>query len=90
MIAVANPERQSLLGQRLRQRYLMPVDEARRGLGDEIRTARGDGYGVVRFHKDPRTITVECWPHNADPEAGGKPFPGWPVTLAFDELDGRR
>ncbi|MCP5112128.1 MAG: twin-arginine translocation pathway signal, partial [bacterium] len=52
MIAVANPERRSLLGQRLRQRYLIPAEEARGGLGDEIRTARGDGYGIVRFHKD--------------------------------------
>ncbi len=90
MIAVANPERRSLLGQRLRQRYLIPVEEARQGLGDQIRASHGDGYGVVRFHKDTHTVTVECWPHDADPQAGGKPFPGWPVTLRFEELDGRR
>jgi alkaline phosphatase D len=90
MIAVANPERRELLGQKLRQRYLLPQEEAAGGLGDTRRTCMGDGYGVVRFDKNTRTITVECWPYNADPAAGGKPFPGWPITLPFDELDGRK
>jgi alkaline phosphatase D len=90
MIAVANPERRSLLEQKLRQRYLIPAGEARGGLGDETRASQGDGYGVVRFDKDTRTVTVECWPHNADPGAGGKQFAGWPVTVEFDQLDGRR
>jgi len=90
MIAVANPERRALLGQRLRQRYLIPVEEARAGLGDAIRPSHGDGYGIVRFHKDTRRITIECWPHNADPARGGKQFTGWPATLEFADLDGRR
>ena len=90
MIAVANPERRSLLGQRLRQRYLIPVEEARGGLGDAVRPSHGDGYGIVRFDKRNGRITVECWPHNADPAAGGKQFAGWPVTVAWDELAGRR
>ena len=37
-----------------------------------------------------QTLTVECWPHNADPEAGDKQFSGWPITLKMEELDGRR
>jgi len=90
MIAVANPERRSLLGQRLRQRYLIPAEEARTGLGDSIRPSHGDGYGIVRFDKRNGRITVECWPHDADPEAGGKQFSGWPVTVRYEELDGRR
>ncbi len=90
MIAVANPERRTLLEQQLRQRYLLPADEARNGLGDEVRTSRGDGYGIVRFNKRARTVTVECWPYDAHVGNGGKPFDGWPVTLSFDELDGRK
>ena len=90
MIAVANPERRSLLSQRLRQRYLIPEEEARSGLGDETRTSRGDGYGVVRFNKRERTVTVECWPYDAHLDNGGKPFEGWPATIGFDDLDGRK
>jgi alkaline phosphatase D len=90
MIAVANPERKELLGQKLRQRYLLPQAEAGGGLGDTLRTCMGDGYGIVRFDKKARTVTVECWPYNADPAAGGKPFAGWPITLRYDELDGRK
>lgn len=90
MLAVANPERRSLLSQNLRQRYLIPVEETKRGLGDQFRASHGDGYGVVRFHKDTGKITVECWPYLADPERGDKQYAGWPATIDFDELDGRR
>lgn len=90
MIAVANPERRSLLSQELRQRYLIPAAEAASGRVDLVRASQGDGYGVVRFHKDTRTVTVECWPHAADPERGDQQYPGWPHSIAFDELDGRR
>ena len=90
MIAVANPERRSLLSQQLRNRSLIPAAEAASGLGDQIRASQGDGYGVVRFHKDTRRVTVECWPYLADPERGDKQYSGWPQSIAFDELDGRR
>jgi len=49
-------------------------------------TTRAAGFGVVRFNKPKRTITVECWPRNvgvSDPDA--KQYPGWPVTI--DQLD---
>jgi hypothetical protein len=67
MLAVANPERKTLLAQNLRQRFILPEEEAKAGLGDEIRTSQGDGYGIVRFDKAARKITVECWPYRADP-----------------------
>ena len=88
MIAVANPERPDLLGQKLRQRSVLPAEEAVSGLGDAQRTCLGDGYGVVRFDKTRQEITVECWPHNADVSTD-QPFPGWPVTLRLEDLDGR-
>ncbi len=52
---------------------------------------RGDGYGLVRFHKKTRRITVECWPRFADVKSGDRSqFPGWPITIAADDNDGRK
>jgi len=42
------------------------------------------GYGIVRFNKTERTITMECWPRFADPDTD-KPYLGWPKTI--DQLD---
>jgi hypothetical protein len=42
---------------------------------------KSSGFGVVRFNKRLRTITVECWPLLADPTRPGTQFPGWPVTV---------
>ena len=100
MLAVANPERESLLSQKLRQRQTLPLDEAEADYqvvtdpdGTKVavggrRACLGDGYGIVTFDREARTVTVACWPHNADP-ATDKPFPGWPQTLKQSELDGR-
>lgn len=41
---------------------------------------RATGYGIVRFNKNTRDITVECWPRLANPETDAQ-YPGWPVTL---------
>ncbi len=45
-------------------------------------TTRAAGFGLVKFDKKTRQITMECWPRNTDitaPEA--KPYPGWPRTI---------
>ncbi len=53
-------------------------------------TQRGDGFGVVRFHKQRRQVTVECWPRFADSEKGdAAQFPGWPITFDYADSDGR-
>ncbi|MCL5269655.1 MAG: hypothetical protein M1457_03660 [bacterium] len=90
VLAVANPERRELLNQNLRQRFVLPKAEAVGGKGDLVRLCQGDGYGILRLDKTARTITAECWPHNADPASGKGQFPGWPVTVPFDQLDGRQ
>lgn len=55
------------------------------------RNVRGDGYGLVRFHKPDRKITFECWPRFADVSKGdSEQYPGWPVTFHADENDGRK
>jgi hypothetical protein len=47
---------------------------------------RADGYGIVRFNKERRQVTFECWPRFSE----GEQFPGWPVTVSSDDNDGRR
>jgi alkaline phosphatase D len=47
----------------------------------EAEMDRSSGYGVVRFDKKARTITIECWPLLADPLRPGTQFPGWPVKV---------
>lgn len=52
---------------------------------------RADGYGLVRFNKQTCKITFECWPRFADVEAGDRAqFPGWPITVAMADNDGRQ
>ncbi|MEM8713405.1 MAG: hypothetical protein AAGG01_20870, partial [Planctomycetota bacterium] len=53
-------------------------------------TKRGDGFGVVRFDKAVRQVTVECWPRFADMSRGdAAQFPGWPITFDYADNDGR-
>jgi hypothetical protein len=49
------------------------------------------GYGLVRFHKPTRRITMECWPRQVDvsrPDA--RQFPGWPITIGQQDNYGRQ
>ncbi|MCF8379210.1 MAG: hypothetical protein K9H49_06515 [Bacteroidales bacterium] len=40
------------------------------------------GYGIIRFNKTNRTITMECWPRGVDvTKTDPKQFPGWPITI---------
>jgi hypothetical protein len=52
---------------------------------------RADGYGIARFNKMKRTITLECWPRFSDAKLGDQQqFPGWPITVAMEANDGRK
>jgi len=90
MIAVANPDRKDLLGDKLRRRVLIPEEESLEGKGITKRVCQGEGYAVLRFDKSARTVGVECWPYDADPTRGDAQYQGWPITLDFDDLDGRK
>jgi hypothetical protein len=49
------------------------------------------GYGLVRFRKATREISMECWPRHVefnDPKSSQ--FPGWPVTIRQEDNYGRR
>ncbi len=63
--------------------YANPEDRT-----DELK--RADGFGVVRFDKQNRTIKFECWPRFADVNQGDTAqFPGWPITVNMRDNDGR-
>ncbi|HUU21408.1 MAG TPA: hypothetical protein VM389_02630 [Phycisphaerae bacterium] len=54
-------------------------------------TTRAAGFGVVRFNKKDRTITVECWPRNVDvTDPAAKQYPGWPKTIRQLDNYGRK
>ena len=45
-------------------------------------TTRAAGFGVVKFNKKKREITIECWPRNVDiTDRKTKQYPGWPRTI---------
>ena len=45
----------------------------------------GSGYGLIRFHKNEKKITFECWPRNTDVTTGkAAQFEGWPITITLD------
>jgi hypothetical protein len=51
---------------------------------------RADGYGLVRFDKQLRTIKFECWPRFSDASLGDQAqFPGWPIRVNVEANDGR-
>ena len=46
---------------------------------------RADGWGLIRFHKDQKDVTFECWPRFADvTQPDAQQFPGWPKTISLD------
>ena len=56
---------------------------------DELK--RADGYGIARFDKAKGTVTFECWPRFANVDDGDSAqFPGWPMTVAMKDNDGRK
>jgi len=64
-----------------------PMGKNPAGLHDKM-----PGYGIVRFSKKKRTITMECWPRYADPAdpKTGCQYEGWPKTIEQMENYGRK
>jgi len=54
-------------------------------------TTRAAGFGLVKFNRTTRQITMECWPRNVDITApASKPYPGWPMTIHQFDNYGRQ
>ena len=49
------------------------------------------GYGIAKFNREDRTITVACWPRYVDPSnRWSRPYPGWPITIKQTDNYGGR
>ncbi len=56
-----------------------------RKMGQELAALHDSmpGYGIVKFNKTDRTITMENWPRFADPaDRKAEQYTGWPKTIA--------
>ncbi len=51
---------------------------------------RAAGYGIAKFNKNQRSITLENWPRWADPSKGDAPYEGWPVLVKQEDNYGRK
>lgn len=47
--------------------------------------SNGAGYGIIRFRKNEKTVTFECWPRFEDVrKKEAKQFTGWPITIEIE------
>lgn len=53
---------------------------------------KASGYGIVRFDKDEKTITMECYKLQIDAAdvKQGDQFPGWPKTIRMEDNYGKQ
>jgi hypothetical protein len=59
--------------------------------GGKKLTTRAAGFGVVKFNKKTREITIECWPRNVDiTNPGTRQYHGWPRTISQPDNYGRK
>lgn len=46
--------------------------------------SNGGGYGLIRFNKENKKVTFECWPGDVDVSSeNAQQFTGWPVEVAL-------
>ena len=58
---------------------------------DNKLTTRSAGFGVIKFNRKTRKITMECWPRNIDVTGpADKQYPGWPRTITQEDNYGRK
>lgn len=51
----------------------------------------GAGFGIIRFDKTTRRITMENWPRHVDvTHDGAGQYPGWPITISQEDNYGRQ
>lgn len=68
-----------------------PAEENRNTTPETLGHDKASGYGIVRFDKQRREITIECWRLLVD-VANPKPsdqFPGWPKRIHLEDNYGR-
>lgn len=68
-----------------------PATKNRRGVLNTLHD-KASGYGMVRFDKDRRELTIECWrlQFDANDPKPADQFPGWPKTIAMEDNYARK
>ncbi|MCC5929967.1 MAG: alkaline phosphatase D family protein [Cyclobacteriaceae bacterium] len=52
---------------------------------------RSTGYGIIKFNKKEREISIANWPRQENPQkADAKPYSGWPVIIKQEDNYGRQ
>jgi hypothetical protein len=52
--------------------------------------AQGAGFGIIRFNKSKRSITMELWPRGCDvTKPNCKQYTGWPITISQEDNYGQ-
>lgn len=51
---------------------------------------RAPGYGIARFNRATREVSLEAWPRWADPSGGDTPYSGWPVRFRQEQGYGKK
>ena len=47
--------------------------------------SNGAGYGIIKFNKEKKDVTFECWPRYEDVRLNNpKQFKGWPITVSLN------
>ena len=47
--------------------------------------SKGGGYGLIRFNKNSKEVTFECWPRYVDvTKSDAAQFEGWPITISLN------
>ncbi len=77
MLAYANPDR--------------GIPNMKHKIDPEKPKSGADGYGLVRFNKETRKITIECWPRLVDVTSeDAQQYPGWPITINQEDNYARK
>ena len=69
-----------------------PAEKNRNTTPETLGHDKASGYGIVRFDKQRREITIECWRLLVDvtnPQPSDQ-FPGWPKTIKLEDNYGRQ
>jgi len=72
------------LGNKVRMYAYANPNVKRERYGPKDRGAAG--HGIIRFNKQARTITLECWRRESDvTDPACRQFAGWPVTIRQED-----
>jgi len=70
---------------------LAVANPAKKPNGGDKLTTRAAGFGVIKFNKENRKITFECWPRHVDiTDPKARQYKHWPITIDQTDNYGRQ